>query len=80
MYFTDPEVLRILEKRKDGKKKKKKEIVIVCEICFCQTMDLTCPQASIPPGNLITKHEVATRKRRAVGKANEAAPCSVEAQ
>lgn len=76
MCFTDPAVLQILERRKDEEKKS----VIVCEIWFCQGMDLTCPQASIPPGNLITKHEDATRKRRAVETANEAAPCSVEAQ
>lgn len=61
---------------------RQKKDVIVHEISLYQGRDLTYPQASIPPGNLITKHEDATRKekkrkkkkRGGGGGANEPAP------
>ena len=44
--------------------------VITHEIYFSfyQGRDITQPQGSIPPGNLITKHEDATRKRGKIKK------------
>lgn len=43
---------------------RQKKDVIVHEISLYQGRDLTYPQASIPPGSLITKHEDATRKKK----------------
>lgn len=63
MFSADPEVLLIQERPTDDKK----NVSLYVKYGYGQGMDRACPQASSPPGGLITKHEDATRQRRGGG-------------